>query len=433
MPSLSSFVNSSQYTKENLTFPFVAGMILGTGYSGPNFNGASKATINDPGGLFGWLLYGRSLYSTPKGATTNTYLVYNNPYDLAGDLNNLSGVTNCLVSATGVGGTYALFVNIGGGYLSPQTAGNQFLQAINYLAYGGSLVVSGSVAGFNDYLSDTNNSFDVVIDNVMSSTPQVNVSQWLIDKPYTIGIYPTLPSSSTGISGSGYTMTAFGTLFGDVSLTSGTTVANRIFNVCGTKTVTDLDTSSLQSNTKITYTLNAAGDVAGFFARAKNLNESYLTVAGLDRSTVINGNITNPIDWSSSLKTSLRTNRVNFFVVNDPKFLGSDLVGATYPGPAVTVNDRVGPAKMRADLLKAINNVGLRYVFDINNQTTREQVVSQVQTAIEPFAPFLDTTKTQIICNGTNNTDNDTTLKIDLIVKPILGTDSLSISTTYTQ
>lgn len=97
----------------------------------------------------------------------------------------------------------------------------------------------------------------------------------------------------------------------------------------GSRRSANLDTSSLQSNTEITYTIPATGDVGGFFVRAKNRNEQYLTVAGVDRSTVLNGNIINAIDWNDTLKTTLRNNRVNFFVNYNPKFLGADLVGAT--------------------------------------------------------------------------------------------------------
>jgi|688.fasta_scaffold49766_7 hypothetical protein len=426
MPSLSSFVNSSQYTKENLNFPFLTAMKLGTGYVAPSFTGVGGAANNDPGGLFGWLIYGRSLYTTPKGATTDQYLVYTNPYDLVGDLNQLSGITSCLVSGTAAGGTFGFFTVIDT-ELSPKTAGTQFLHAINYLAYGGTLVVAGKASGFSEYTEETGNYFDLMIDPFFDSS----VASWFKDQPYTMGIYPTTIGSE-GITGGGYTLTNFTTLFGGSQFVTGITVAGRVFNVCGLKTATNLDTSSIQENTKLTYTIQATNDVGGFFARAKNRNESYLTVAGLDRATVINGNIINPIDWAGSLKTTLRTNRANFFVNYNPKFLGSDLVGAT-ANTSIGVNDRVGPTRMRVNLTKDINTIALKYVFDINNQTTRDQVVSEVQTALDPYAPFIDTTQTQIICDASNNADNSSTLNIDVIVKPILTTDSFLINVSYTQ
>jgi hypothetical protein len=52
---------------------------------------------------------------------------------------------------------------------------------------------------------------------------------------------------------------------------------------------------------------------------------------------------------------------------------------------------------------------------------------------MDPFSPFLDTTKTQIICDETNNTDNTSTLGIRVIVQPILGIDSFVIDVVFTQ
>lgn len=434
MPSLSSFVNSSQYIKENLTFPFVAGMVLGTGYAGVSFAGVCGATNKDPGGLFGWLIYARTTLASPtKGLSSDSYLVYTNPYDLVGDLNLLGGITSCLISATGAGGTFGFFTNVSGTAIEPTNTGTQFLHAINHLAYGGTLVIAGAVGGLSTYISRTQNYFDVVIDPYLSSS----VAQWLIDQPYTIGIFPSISSSDPGLSGftgGGNTLANFTTLFGSSSFVTGATgVANRTFSVKGLKTVSNLDTSTLLASSKITYTITAVNDVGGFFARAKNRNETYLTVAGLDRATVINGNIIDPVNWESSFKNLLRTNKVNFFVNYNPKFLGSDLVGATASTQAITVNDRIGPSRLRGELTKIITQIGLRHIFDINDQTTRNQVTSEVQTALEPFAPFIDTTKTQIICSEVNNTNNSSALTIQVIVQPILSIDTLLIDLTFTQ
>lgn len=428
MPSLSSLVNSSQYTKENLTFNFITGMKLGTGYVAPVFNGVNGAAGNNPGGLFGWLIYSRTNFFNPiKGSTTSPYIVYNNPYDLIGDLNGLSGTTACLVSATGAGGTYGFFINNESNRLIPNSTGIELLHALNCLAYGGSVVIVPNANGLSEYITDTGTYFDVVVDHEFNSS----IATWLINQKYTIGLFPSIKDSE-GYTGGGYTLANFASLFGNTSYVTDVTVGNRMFSTCGLKTLTDLDTSTIQENTKMTYTIDTVNDVAGFFARAKNRNESYLTVAGLDRSTVINGNVINSVDWNTDLKTTLRNNRVNFFVNYEPKFLGSDLVGAT-AGTTNTINNRVGPSKMRADLTKAVNDVVLKYVFDVNNQTTRNQVISDVQTALEPFAPFLDTTKTQIICDSSNNTDNSSTLKVSLIVQPIVATETFLIDVTYTQ
>lgn len=429
MPSLSSFVSSNQYTKENLTLSLVAGMKTGTAYTAPVFNGINKAASNDPGGLFGWLIYARTAFSPAKGLTTDSYIVYQTPSDLVQDLNRLSGVTYCLSSATGAGGTYGFF-EYNNTALTALEPGIDFIHAINYMAYGGSLVLVGKVSGFDSYKgSNAANVIDIVIDRKVDPA----VVQWLSTQEYTTGVFPTLPDSTVGISGSGYTMANFGELLNNNALVTGGTFGPKCFNLYGLKNVSNLNTSTVQPNTTISYTIPAVSDVGGFFGRAKNRNELYLTIAGLDRSTVLNGDISNPIDWSNTLKNILRTNRVNFFVNYDPKFLGSDLVGATSTSADVTVGERIGPAKMKSAITYQINRIAMKYMFDINNQTTRNQVVTEVETALEPFAPFLDTTQTQIICNADNNEDNSSTLKIDVIAKPILGTESFVINVSYTQ
>jgi len=427
---LSSFVNSTIYTRESVANVCIAGMKLGTGYVAPTFNGKDGAASNDPGGLFGWLIYSRSntaYYNPAKGTTSDKYISYTTPTELVGDLNKLTGVTYCLVSNTAVGGTHGFFEQNAANSIVPRNTGNEFLYAINYMAYGGNLVVVGSTTGLEQYVADTDNQFDIVIDKDFDP----GVAKWIITKPYTTGIYASV-ADTAGQTGNGYTMANFTNLFGSSSLVTGTTVANRIFNVYGVKAITDQDTSSLIANTKITYSIPAVSDVGGFFTRTKNLNQLYLTVGGLDRSTVLNGNIINPITWGDTLKTTLRNNKVNFFVNYNPKFLGSDLVGAT-ASSSISVNDRIGPSKLRSALTQAIETIALKYLFEINNATTRSQVVTEIQTAMDPFSPFLDTTKTQIICDETNNTDNTSTLGIRVIVQPILGIDSFVIDVVFTQ
>ena len=432
MPSLSSFINASQYSTESTTIDLLGGMKLGSTYTGITFNGICGAASNDPGGLFGWLVYARAnLYTTPKGTTSDTYIVYTTPQELVGDLNQLSGITACLISAPTAGGTYGFFQTAGTVenkvQLTPRPAGTDFLNAINFLAYGSTLILVGDPVGFDNYIATTENYLDVIVGQEANTT----LCTWLIEQPYTTGIFPSIAISG-GITGSGYTMANYASLFGDASLVTGLTVANRIFNVYGVKTISNLDTSTLQSNTEITYTIPTSTDVGGFFARAKNRNELYLSVAGLDRATILNGNVSSSIDWNDSLKTTLRNNKVNFFVNYNPKFLGSDLVGAT-AGTTITSDDRVGPSRLRSVLRQNLDQIGLKYLFEINNSTTRAQVTSEIESAIDPFLTFIDTTKTQIICDSSNNIDNSGTLNMTVIIKPILSIDSFVINITLTQ
>lgn len=419
---LSSFVSSNQYTKENLTFPFIAGMKVGSTYVAPIFSGPSGAANKDIGGLYGKLIYSRTNLNNPiKGNTNDPYIVYNDPYEMVSDLNQLRGITYALLSGTGY--TWTLFQNINN-TIVPTNEGFDFLNALHCLAYGGTLVLVPETSGFDEYSSNLNRTFDVVLD----ANYNRDVVRWLEDQPYTVGIFPSIPED--GLTGAGATLPPYDSLFTNSSFVSGSTIAGKLFTIRGIKSI-NVNTQSLQNNSTLTTQLTAVNDVAGFFARSKNRNESYLTVAGIERSTIINGSITNTINWEDSLRTILRSNRVNFFVNNQPSFLGSDVVGGT-ASSVITVNDRIGPIRLRADMTKTLNNILMQYVFDINNATTRSQIVTAVETSLQQYTPFLDNTATQIICNNSNNQDNSSTLALDVIAKPILGTELFTINITFT-
>lgn len=419
--SLSSFLSSNQYSRENISVPFVAGIVSGSPYTIPTFD--NNGTITDPGGLFGWLIYARTTSALGsagvKGTTADRYILYSNPSDLVQDLNRLSGVTNCLLGNSG--STFAFFIDTGISELSATKNGTDFIHAINFMAYGGNLVIAGSTSGLNSYLSaNSTNNFDVLLDPYLNKQNQ----NWLEEQPYTIGIFPSRYDS--GETGLGYTLADFGSV--------GTGDNIRFFSVYGLKTPTaKLNTDLLKANSTFTYNIPAVSDIGGFFTRAKNLNEIYITIAGLDRSTILNGKVIPTVLWENPLKNTLRSNKVNFFVTYDPPFLGSDLVGVTLSTSALTVNDRVGPARLYTDINKVVNNIGMKYVFQINNSNTRNQITSEIETALDQFATFLDTTKTQIICDSRNNTDNDSNLNIQVIAKPIVSTESFVVTFSYTQ
>jgi hypothetical protein len=431
---LSSFNSSNQFFVETATNPLICGVLMGNTYNaGFTFNGVCGPTM-DPGGIFGWLIYSRTTRTNPVGTTADSYITYTNSQDLVYDLNQLSGITNALLTGSSGGNTYAFFTNKGTDPVTSITNigtlnnGIDFLFALNYLAYGGNLIVAPKTEGLDQYIADSDNYFDVVIQKEAGAS----LCQWLETQPYTVGIFPSI--AVDGITGLGITMANYSSLFSTSSLVTGTTVANRIFNVRGIKTVTDLDTTTLYPNSRLTYNLPASADVAGFFNRSKNQNKLYLTVAGLDLATILNGKISSgSIDWSNALKTTLRTNRVNFFVnYTQNNFLGSDLTGAT-ANATITSENRIGPANLKVALNKLLNDIGLKYLYTINNAQTRAQVTAEIQTGLDPFAPFIDTTKTQIICNNSNNTDNGSSLTMQVVIQPILSIESFGVTVTLTQ
>ena len=437
MATLSSFTSTNQFNSETVSTAaqMTAAFLTGFTYNNVAITNNNRTPTNDPGGLFGWLLYAKAVKSIPAtGTTGDKYVFYTSPSDLVNDLNKLSGVTGCLINADPVAGTtnpFGFFANTATGDLislgGTGAAGLDFLYALDYLSYGGNIVIAGATIGFNTYKTDTSTDIDLAL-CTGTGAGFTGIQKWLENEaPYTIGIFPTIDN------GAGKTLAQFN--FASTEFIEGATVADRVFSVYGQKTVNNFPVPSLLNGGKITYTNNLSADVAGFFTRANSRGELYLTIAGSGRGTVLNGSVTGTVNWSDSgLKTLLTNNRVNYFLnFTSGNFLGSDLVGATGSPSAPIVDERIGPAKMKSAMKRDITDIGIKYLYQINNATTRLLVTSEIQNYLLEYASNIDIAKTQVVCNSTNNTDNAASLTIFVSVTPLIGTTTFTINITLTQ
>ena len=131
------------------------------------------------------------------------------------------------------------------------------------------------------------------------------------------------------------------------------------------------------------------------------------------------------LSYFSSIFTSS-----NFYVNYTPKFLGSDLVGATGSASAVTVSERFGAAYLKRVLTQQITQIGVKYLFELNIQSNRDSVIAEVNSLLDQYAYAMVRSTAQVICDSSNNTDYGTTLTIDLIIQPLLGVDQFVINIT---
>lgn len=425
--SLNSFLAPNQFNSEKAISPLYAAILAGSTYYPPSFAGVSGAASTNPGGLFGWLIYARSQVSPIKGATTDTYLVYNNPFDLVNDLNVLQGTTACLVSGlTAEGGTFGFFRYIGNEIIG-LTNGNDFMYALSYLAYGSQLIISGTCGGLNQFETDTSNKIDVLI----AQNGSASEARYVENTPQIIGLF------ASQNSGAGYTAIGFDNLFTSSALVTGATVADRIFNVAG-RNIQKIQTSTLKENTTYKTSFPLISDVAGAFVRARNNNTLYFTVAGLDNSSVLNGIVSTPVLWNDeTTKNVYKKNRVNFYTVSNQRyFLGLDITGATMGGGSTySSNDRIGPSKIRQDVETYVSNTLLKYVFQPNNASTRSAITSEIELYLFGLSEYLDTTATQVFCDESNNTDYSSSINVRIVIKPLISSEefNLSVSTELTQ
>jgi hypothetical protein len=433
MPTLSSFTSTNQFRSETASdaFKMDCGYLIGVTYQEPTFsdNGAS----NNPGNLFGWLIYARAVKSSPAvGNTASTYVYYTAPSELVNDLNKLSGVTGVLINPTNTtGNSFGFFIYDGTSNtdntssLGITGAGREFLYALDYLSYGGNLIIAGNTQGFYDWKT----AYNTDVDLIMGATGLgfTEAQQWLeMESPYTIGIFPSLND------GAGTTLANF--VFSSTSFVEGATVADRVFSVYGQKTITKLPTPSLYTAGVLTYVNNLSADVAGMFTRVNARNELYLTIAGSARGFILNGDVTTTVNWAdTNLKNILKNARVNYFLNYTTKFLGSDLVGATASTSSPIVDERIGPAQMKAKMKRDITDIGIKYLYELNNTSTRTLITGEITNYLLQYSTYLDTTKTQVICDSTNNTDNSATLSIFVNVTPLIGTTSFTLNITLNQ
>lgn len=418
--SLNSFLAPNQFNSEKIISPIYAGLLAGSTYYPPSFSGVSCAASTNPGGLFGWLIYARSQASPVRGETGQSYIVYTNPFDLVNDLNILSGTTACLISgSTAEGGTFGFFRYVGNDIVG-LTNGNDFMYALSYLAYGSQLIIAGSCVGFNQFKTDTSNTIDILIAQNGSSSE----ARYLENSPQTIGLF------ASQSNGAGYTAINFESLFSSAALVSGTTVADRVFNVAG-KNIQKIQTSTLKENSTYKTSLSLISDVAGAFVRAKNNNTLYFTIAGLENSNILNGVVSLPILWNDeNTKNIYKKNRVNFYTVSNQRyFLGLDITGATMgAGTTYSANDRIGPSKLRQDIETFVTNILLKYVFQPNTPGTRSLITNEVELYLFGLSQYIDTGSTQVFCDESNNTDYTSSINIEIVVKPLISSEEFNLT-----
>lgn len=424
-PTLNSFISPNYLNRERAVTPLYAAMLAGSTYKAPTFGGVSGAASTNPGGLFGWLVYSRTSLSSPiKGTTSDSYIVYNDPFEMVNDLNNLSGTTSCLLSSlASQGGTFGFFMNNGNNIVG-LTNGIDFIYALTYLSYGGTLILAGSTAGLINYETTTSNFIDILIGQ-NGNTAEV---RYVEETPNIIGIF-----ASQNI-GDGYTAINYDRLFSSSAFVNGNTVADRIFNVAGKNNRTFI-TSTLKENSTYESSTSMVSDVAGAFVRAKNNNTLYFSIGGLKNSFVLNGKVALPVKWTSTSEKDLyKKNRVNFYTNSQQQdFLGLDIVGATAStGSTYSSNDRVGPSKITQDIETNVRNILLKYVFQTNDSTTRAAITSEISLYLFEISQYLDTKYTQIFCDSSNNTDFTSTINARVVIKPLISSDEFIINVSTT-
>lgn len=456
--TLLSTVNYTQESPGNS--PLVVGMKLGHG---------PYSTVNATGGLFYCL-------GQATGLTTDKWFAYDNASQLIADLNSgLSGTSTTF---------NANFVASFGGITGPSRAMIELSSCLSTLAYGCSVVIFGSYKSMKEYQEDpTNDPLEaVVIEEQGTSidllTPTTNNLMLGMTTQYPgftdSSVSPTgaydpimLMQQSTAfnncfffhaaLTGADFSIAqdvTFGVDYSNIKRysgldgrtgtyynlsngSSGYTLTSdqltRTFCVLGKKT-TEWQFSSgnnfgYTDDVCTVYSL-LAYDAAGAMARAKSRNELFYSIAGVDRSKILNANSVTPsfIQTNSTPLDALKTNRVNYYLsssTNGLFFLGSDVVGST---GTIALENRFGPAYLKAKVTEDVYTLGEPYMFQINNSATRSNYTTTVENYLQNYSNVLQNEYTQVICDETNNTDNSSSLNITVTFRPLISNYDISVT-----
>lgn len=435
MPNFNLFNSLTQLDLSYNSTTFISGYIAEgfTAYTKPTLSGSGNPS-NDPGGLFGWLLWSRAdLQDPPVGYTYDTYIIYNNRNDFLRDLNaigNDSSYKNVPFNLN-PGATYTFFYSTSGDrtVYPNYPVGYDFLQVINVLSFGARLVLAGNTTGLLDYMND-NSTPTNTLKLLIGQTADSARAKFVESNNNLFGVFPTVNN------GLGYTAAPFDTLFGATSSvlnptptpnTAGPTAGNRIINIYG-RALFDTTTTQWQASSALQTSINCTSDFAGAMARssAGGLGGPYGGPAGIDYSSEVNTKFRNIVDSSNTtLANILKKNRVNYYTAAaGSKFLPIDLVGATAAlGSTYANKDRIGPNYLAETIERAFLAILQNFISRQNNAQTRSEVVTALETAQYSLAGALAFIQNlTIICDGSNNTDNSATLRVDVSLTPVTTT-----------
>ena len=180
-------------------------------------------------------------------------------------------------------------------------------------------------------------------------------------------------------------------------------------------------------------------DAIGALARAKANDAFYSGLSGLRYGKILNpGTLSMALAPSDTTNSNrLKSKRINYYVVSQQgSYLGSDYVGVT---GAFNNSDRFIIPNLAGIIETEVRNL-IEPVYvstnKFNNPTTRADVTNDVRNAFTSSSAgnwpnirnAIDPNQLTVTCDGTNNTNNDPTLTIDIIVFPLATLTGSDIS-----
>lgn len=302
----------------------------------------------------------------------------------------------------------------------------------NYLQYGGSCIISGAFGSTYDY-----NSVNPLADKI--KIPNLDVI-FALEHSLTgaSAVYFTVFGRNLdciGIMGACGSVSGFGEPVNGIGgqtctyvpfLSFGDTYAHYAVVVGGNKEHFGLETDSLDV---ITTPLMA--DFAGCMARTDREAYPWWSPAGAKRGRILNV-LRIPDQLTIFCQNNVKIRNVNYALTVPPQ--------GTYFVTDKTLNtdetsslETVDVSRLYLYLIKTINPLADKYLFEVNNNSTRTAFTSDVSSILDGVLGQQGILKYEIICDETNNTESVIRagqFVADIKVWPTRGIYNMTISFT---
>lgn len=143
------------------------------------------------------------------------------------------------------------------------------------------------------------------------------------------------------------------------------------------------------------------GDVAGIMVRTSLDDYSWYSPAGEVRGTLLNA-IKLAYNPTKSQRDLLYSNRINpiISIPGSGAILFGDKTGINYP----TAFDRINVRRLFLELEKTISNISKQFLFEFNDEYTRESFVSEVEPYLRDIESKRGISEFLVVCDDRNNT-----------------------------
>ena len=341
------------------------------------------------------------------------YKQYNNPQELLAEFNSAV-----------LAGTSSGFAGSSVGFTGGTTFDRELHSALNYLEYGGILIVATGATSLNRT--------DLEIDSVFceNNTKFPDVINLIGLRQDCIGIIGTTfeyDNGSTGSYPSAYASLGFTGITGISGITA---YDDLFFSVIGRKS-----RNRIYGGETAPISILMTSDVAGCFARTDSISFPWFAPAGVNRGKINSYvDLTPPLSETdvSNLLTNSYVNSFNTLIGSEGVYLLGDRTAETTD----TNKKQVGIARLISYIKRSFRPLLDSVLFEINDADTRSRFTASAISIMEFIKTGRGVSSYSVVCDDSNNTQTAIEARqfiIDLSFKPNYSVNEITFRFTINQ